>query len=463
MVHATIAGMRSMGCRRHVAVVLGVVVGVVGLTHPAGATFPGANGRLAVSTPAYKSVTQGCLARGQLHLIAPDGSGHEQITDDRGLRFASPQWSPDSARLTADVEILDRCLNRVYVIDVATRSYHEVPCGFECFGGAWTADGSRLLVTPSGILGTTINSIYSITPDGSDLRLLVAAAPGTRLGDATASADGRHIAYTHEGGGATIDGANSSVMIAGADGTNPRRVGAGAGAEFSPDSTRLLYTSTDPADGGLAPVVSDLQGGGRTRVAPAANLRATALSWSPDGTQILVGVASPLEQKNTVLAVRAPLGTQAHPPGATSPGCLLGYRIVIQGDLDGATWSSSGPVAGQGATPADVPCPAAPPPVPLPTPASSGLRASISNRRGELRVKVQVSATARGRIVVRATQLGRSLSRRGLAGRQATRVYRFAIRRSGTVKVSVRFVGRTGWASKQLRTRKVRKVLPARA
>ncbi len=252
-------------------------------------------------------------------------------------------------------------------------------------------------------------------------------------------------------------------MIAGADGSNPQRVGAGAGAEFSPDSTRLLYTSTDPADGGQAPVVSDLAGSGRIRIASAAGLRANALSWSPDGTQILVGVASPLEQKNTVLAVRAPNGTQAHPPGATSAGCLLGYRIVLQGDLDGATWSSSGPVAGPGAAPADVPCPAAPPPAPVPTSASSGLRASISNRRGEMRVRVAVRAAARGRIVVRATQRGRSLSRRGLAGSKPTRVYRFAIRRSGTVDVSVRFVGSSGWASKQLRTRKVRRVLPPRA
>ena len=449
--------------RMHVAVVaVAALLSVLGAAHPAGATFPGVNGRLAVSTPEYKSVTQGgCLARGQLHLIAPDGSGHEQITDDRGLRFAGPQWSPDSTRLSADVEILDRCLNRVYVIDVAARSYHEVPCGFECFGGAWTADGSRLLVTPSGILGTTINSIYSIAPDGSGLRLLVAAAPGTRLGDATASADGRHIAYTREGS-ATVGGANSSVMIAAADGTNPQRVGTGAGAEFSPDSTRLLYTSTDPADGGQAPVVSDLAGGGRIRVAPAPGLRANALSWSPDGTQILLGVASPLEQKNIVLAVRAPDGTQAHLPGATSPGCLLGYRIVMQGDLDGATWGSSGPVAGQGAAPANVPCPAVAPPAPLPPAASSQLRASISNRRGELRVRVTVNAAARGRIIVDATQHGRSLSRRGLAGRTPTRVYRYAIRRSGTVDVSVRFVGRTGWASKQLRTRKVRRVLPPR-
>jgi len=292
------------------------------------------------------------------------------------------------------------------------------------------------------------------------MRLLVAAAPGTRLGDATASADGRHIAYTREGG-ASVDGANSSVMIAGADGTNPQRVGAGAGAEFSPDSTRLLYTSVDPADGGHAPVVSDLAGGGRTRVAPAAGLRANALSWSPDGTQILLSVASPLEQKNTVLAVRAPTGTQAQPPGATSPGCLLGYRIVLQGDLDGATWSSDGPAAGVGAAPAAVPCPAAPPAAAVPTSPSSGLRASISNRRGEMRVKVTVSSAARGRIVVRATQRGRALSRRGLAGRQPTRIYRFAIRRSGTVSVSVRFVGRSGWASKQLRTREVRRVLPA--
>lgn len=66
-------------------------------------------------------------------------------------------------------------------------------------------------------------------------------------------------------------------MIAAADGTTPQRVGAGAGAGLSPDSTRLLYTSTDPADGGQAPVVSDLAGGGRIRVAPAAVLRANAL------------------------------------------------------------------------------------------------------------------------------------------------------------------------------------------
>ena len=172
--HATIARMRSIRRRRHVVVAIGACSASWELRIRR--VRPSSAKGAWVSTPAYKGVTQGCLPRGQLHLIAPDGSGHG-ITEVPGC-VSPARGVADSTRLTAGVEILDRCLDHVYVIDVDTRNYHEVPCGFECFGGAWTANGSRLLVTPSGILGTTINnSIYSIAPDGSDLRLLVAAPP----------------------------------------------------------------------------------------------------------------------------------------------------------------------------------------------------------------------------------------------------------------------------------------------
>lgn len=394
-----------------------------------------------------------------LYTIAPDGSRLRQLTEAPHLDFGETHWSPDGARFTSEVRRSDGyCAQRLHVFDAATLESAEVPCGVSCSGGAWTADGSRLLVFPHRNVGIIPNSLYSIAPDGSDERLLVAAAGGTKITSADASPDGRYIVYTLRTG-TTAAGHISQVMMADADGLNQRWVTTGFGAEFSPDGTRILYTRNDPDVGGTTsfrPMVTDLAGRYHVPVAPAPGLAAEGVAWSPDGTQILILVRRVFDSH--VLAVRAPQGDATAPGGGGgSIGCLLGYRIVLRGDLLGASWGSFEPVTGTAAIPADVPCASAPAPPPVVRQPSSGLRTSLKGRkRGELRVRVRIAKGARGRIVVKAKQRGRRLKRRGLAGRKSTRTYRFVVKRSGKATVSVRFVGRDGWASKQLKSRKVR-------
>lgn len=56
------------------------------LAVPASATFPGGNGKIAYSD------------RKQIHVINPDGSGHEQLTFGEKLS-RSPAWSPDGSKI----------------------------------------------------------------------------------------------------------------------------------------------------------------------------------------------------------------------------------------------------------------------------------------------------------------------------------------------------------------------------
>jgi len=302
----------------------------------------------------------------------------------------------------------------------------------------------------------TAAGIWSVALDGSGERLLV-AQPGAFK--AVMSPDATKIAYVVSSAFPNP----ATVMIANADGSGAHRIAYGNNPDWSPDSTRIAYQSGDSEDGVHTPwiMVSDTTGTQRVPAAPGAGLFEDSPSWSPDGSEIVFtaidnnAADAPILPSNNVLVVRAPSGGAGQREGATTAGCLRGYRILLRGVVGEPHWGSHAPAGRAAGHPADVPCPRAPAP-PAAIKSSPALRTTIAKRAGELRVRVRLAKGAQGRLTVRATMRGHALRRRATTRKGTLRTYRFAVRRPGTAIVTARFAGRGSWASATAKKRRVR-------
>lgn len=445
----------NMGVKALASAVLAALA-VLGTAAPASATFPGRNG-----TIAYTGRPE-LHAQERIDLVAPDGSDRLALTQPPPTaRYPVdssdflPAWSPDSTRIAFVAQRPNGSggsMNSTRILDVATGAQREL-CA--CTSPAWTPDG-RMLVSESR---DNVFGIYSYALDGTDPRLVVAAPPGLNIQEPAISADGKHIAYVTVSDEYPLP---MTLWVADADGGSPHRIARGRSPSFSPDSTRLVYFAMDPADTKGLPagmMVSDLHGLTRTRVITAPDLTQDSATWSPDGSELAVVVYADF-LRATLVAVKAPVGSLAQPPGPDSPGCLRGYRIILEGYVASPDWGSGSPLPGVAGRPADVPCAQAPAPA-APAPdstseATPNLRAAIALRSRELRVRVHLAAGAEGGVVVSAKRHGRALARRGRVGTGTLRTYRFRAPRTGTAMVRVSFTGRSGWASQKLAVRRVR-------
>jgi Tol biopolymer transport system component len=424
---------------------------------PAQASFPGPNGEISYGAGAWSnSPTSGWQALTHVWVGRPDGGGLRQLTDGPA-QDASGRWSPDGSQLIFARQRPpggDLPPFQTLRIDAQGGPATAVltNCAGECRFASWHPDGAHLIVS----MGTaSAAGIWSVEPDGSGERLLV-AEPGAFK--AVMSPDASKIAYVVSSAFPNP----STVMVANADGSGAHRIAYGNSPDWSPDSTRIAYQSGDSEDGVHTPwiMVSDIAGSQRVPAAPGAGLFEDSPSWSPDGSEIVFTAIdvnasdAPILPTNNVVVVRAPVGAAGQHEGASTAGCLRGYRLLLRGVVGEPHWGSHAAAGGAGGHPADVPCPRAPAP-PAVIEASPALRTTIARRSGELRVVVRLAKGAKGRLTVRATMRGHALRRRATTGSGARRTYRFAVRRSGTAVVTARFAGRAGWASASAKKRKV--------
>jgi Tol biopolymer transport system component len=196
---------------------------------PAGATFPGANGKIAFSTDFAPNP--------QVFVVNPDGSGEKQLTNDADGRAIQPAWSPDGSKII------------------------------------FSGDHAGNL------------QIYEMNADGSGRRLLL-DDPGFDALNARFSPDGRQIAFTRcrsEGNDCTINVVNSNGSGPLTQLTSP--VWLAFDPHWSPDGTKIAFDGNQ--DGLTSAVwVMDANGGNQHRLtAPA--LQAFAPDWSPDGKHII--------------------------------------------------------------------------------------------------------------------------------------------------------------------------------
>lgn len=257
-----------------ILVLLGSVVGaallLAGDPDPVGATFPGANGRIAYVGP---------------HGIYVTGSkGHGKVKHLAGRGRTKPQWSSDGRRIA--FERYDEHGSDIYKMRANGR--HKVLLttgGRSGFGPTWSPNGNRIAFVRdfSGPNGTTSSAIYKMRPNGADKRR-VTPKNGPAALQATWSPTGERIAYAcwfrHRDGeicSIRPDGSGFRVL------TDMARRSA-LSPDYSPDGRRIAF---DARRGGNIDIYTmDADGGHLRRITKKKDHWEALPTWSPDGSKI---------------------------------------------------------------------------------------------------------------------------------------------------------------------------------
>jgi TolB protein len=133
--------------------------------------------------------------------------------------------------------------------------------------------------------------IWTVRPDGSDMRQLTEGRPEENDVDPMFSPDGKSILFTSTRGGA------AGIWVIGLDGSGLKRICDGDQAEWAPDGKRVALRRDDRV------VVRDLDSGKERVLTPPDWPHCSGPAWSPDGATI--AFACRWEAGNGVFAVPA--------------------------------------------------------------------------------------------------------------------------------------------------------------
>jgi TolB protein len=258
---------------------------VLGAT-PAGATFPGPNGRIAFSD--YVS--------GQIYAVNPDGGALRQLTHTKPSRGADfPSWSPNGkkilfSRFRNDLPNTDK--SRVWIMNADGTNKRKLAGdvnGFRDYTPKFTPDAAQIVFTrcqpDDGVC-----AIWKMRADGTHKRALTPYVHGP-TDEAidfglSVSPDGKRIVFTRFASG----GFAARLFVMCIDGSNPHavtppRLEAGA-PDWAPSGHRIVFNSNQPRNGaGLFTMKPD--GSEIHRLTPDRFPHNDALStYSPQGNHI---------------------------------------------------------------------------------------------------------------------------------------------------------------------------------
>ena len=133
--------------------------------------------------------------------------------------------------------------------------------------------------SPAGLIVFSSNRsgpwrIWTVRPDGSELKELSKAGADEQDVDPVFSPDGKQILFTSTRGGA------AGVWKMSIDGTKAERICDGDQAEWSPDGKRIALRKKEQI------VIRDLAGGGEKCLSPKDWPHCSGPAWSPDGKTI---------------------------------------------------------------------------------------------------------------------------------------------------------------------------------
>jgi Tol biopolymer transport system component len=216
------------------------VLTVVALAGPAGATFPGRNGRIA-----FAGATD-------IFTINPDGRDVRQLTFFGPNGFAYAQsWSSDGRKLVfAATASASTAPIQLWVMNADGSDQRQLlsdPSFLDTYPG-FSPDGDTIVFERCRLRGLTFLggcALYRIKSDGSGLTALTHFSENTDILDITAeySPDGKTIVFA----GFTRGGVISAIYLMNADGSNIRELTAPVleawVPDWSPDGSKIAFST----------------------------------------------------------------------------------------------------------------------------------------------------------------------------------------------------------------------------
>jgi Tol biopolymer transport system component len=238
----------------HVALVMLVAIGVVGVSTPAGATFKGTNGRLA-----FRQYFNHAHTYGAIFTINPDGTELRQITHPRkGVLHDKPDWSPNG-RWIAFQRVGSVCTpsecprDRLFKVRADGSHLTLIDKGLGCrpsycpgdYEPAWSPNGKRIAFSRDTGGGVMVG-LFVMRIDGTHTRQVTEKVTPTKYEDHTPqwSPDGNRLAFQRFNKTTGL----FAVFTVRLDGTRARRLtpwnlGAGGNPDWSPDGRWILFQS----------------------------------------------------------------------------------------------------------------------------------------------------------------------------------------------------------------------------
>jgi TolB protein len=167
------------------------ITALVGVT-TAGATYPGANGRLAFGIYVMNSDGSGLplpltnaprpdrypawspdgtkivfesqrTGVNQVWIMNSDGSGQQQLTFDPAQKDQTPEWSPDGAKIAYTVDTAPAGGGDIWAMNADGGDQHPITSGPALeFGPVWSPDGTQI-----AFLENNSRTVYVMNADGS--------------------------------------------------------------------------------------------------------------------------------------------------------------------------------------------------------------------------------------------------------------------------------------------------------
>jgi Tol biopolymer transport system component len=268
---------------RWCATFFALAAGAVALAVPAGATHPGANGKLVFERPTADGAN--------LFSVATDGSGLTRLTNRKGVE-GDASWSPAGSKVVfACAKNPERGPAEICVINADGSGFTQLTRhrAFS-FAAAWSPDGTKIVyaTTKDG----EVVRLYVMNSDGSGKQRLTRNRKGTDYSDPQWSPDGATIAFAVLKSGETQRAFDSSIaLIDAVDGGNLRRLTPPRGPDelnpnWSPDGARIAFEVNSLFDVSQSDIwVMNADGSGKQRLTKT-KFYETYPVFSPDGTRI---------------------------------------------------------------------------------------------------------------------------------------------------------------------------------